>query len=296
MDMENSGELFEQFRPELFRLAYSMLGRIAPAKDVVQEAFLRWQKQDMDQIRSHRAYLSKVVSNLCLDELKSAQNQREQYIGPNLPEPLLSSEEENPQNQIELSESLSMALLFTLEQLSPVQRAVFLLREAFDYDYASIAEAIDKTESHCRKIAQRSRDQVKANRPNLGKKKPKQHDLVTDFIDAVQKGNISDIESMLAEEAILYSDGGGKVTAARKPVYGANKIARFMVRIQKQKEPNQTIDIIFRDINREPGMMIYLDEKLFNVWSFHIKDGRIQNIFVVLNPDKLQHLPKELEK
>ncbi len=101
---------------------------------------------------------------------------------------------------------------------------------------------------------------------------------------------------MLAEEAILYSDGGGKVTAARKPVYGANKIARFMVRIQKQKEPNQTIDIIFRDINREPGMMIYLDEKLFNVWSFHIKDGRIQNIFVVLNPDKLQHLPKELEK
>ncbi|GAA5522728.1 RNA polymerase sigma-70 factor [Aliifodinibius salicampi] len=294
--MENPAELFEQYRPELFRLAYSMLGRIAPAKDAVQEAFLRWQKQDPDQIHSHRAYLSRIVSNLCLDELKSAQNRREQYIGPNLPEPLVSSEEENPQNQIELSESLSMALLFTLEQLSPVQRAVFLLREVFDYDYASIAEVIDKTESHCRKIAQRSRDQVKANRPTLEKSNPKQHELVTAFIEAVQKGNISEIESMLAEEAILYSDGGGKVTAARKPIYGANKIARFMVGIQKHKEEGQTVDIIFRGINREPGMMIYLDDKLFNVWSFHIKNGIIQNIFVVLNPDKLQHLPKKIEK
>ncbi len=296
MDMEDSGELFEQYRPELFRLAYSMLGRIAPAKDAVQEIFLRWQKQDPDQIQSHRAYLSRIVSNLCLDELKSAKSRREQYIGPNLPEPLLSSASEDPHNQIELSESLSMALLFTLEQLSPVQRAVFLLREVFDYDYASIAEAIDKTESHCRKIAQRSRDQVKANRPTLGKHKPNQHELVTAFIEAVQKGNISEIESMLAEEAILYSDGGGKVTAARKPIYGANKIARFMVGIQKQKGESQTIDLIFRNINGEPGMMIYLDNKLFNVWSFHTKDGRIENIFVVLNPDKLRHLPKKLEK
>lgn len=294
--MQDSAELFERYRPELFRLAYSMLERIAPAKDVVQEAFLRWQKQDPDQIHSHRAYLSRIVSNLCLDELKSARNQREQYIGPNLPEPLVSSEEENPQYQIELSESLSMALFITLQQLTPVQRAVFLLREVFDYDYASIAEVIDKTESHCRKIAQRSRDQVKANRPNLEKSKPKQHELVTAFIEAVQKGNISEIESMLAEEAILYSDGGGKVTAARKPIYGANKIARFMVGIQKQKGEGQTVDIIFRDINGDPGMVIYLDNKLFNVWSFHVEKNAIQNIFVVLNPDKLQHLPKELDR
>lgn len=288
--MENSAEIFEQYRPELFSLAYSMLGRITAAEDAVQEAFIRWQKQDLEQIRSHRAYLSSIVHNLCLDELKSAKSRREQYIGPDLPEPMLTVEGENPQEKVELTESLSMALLVVLEQLTPVQRAVFLLREVFDYDYASVAEIVNKSVPHCRKIAQRAREKVRDKRPSFGEKTTNQHELVTAFIKAVQEGDPTEIEQMLAKEAVLYSDGGGKVTAARRPVAGAGKIAKFLVGIQKQAPKDAEWWIEFKNINGEPGMIIRLEGEVYNVWSFHIEDDKIQNIFVVLNPDKLAHL------
>lgn len=291
--MDRSTEIFEQHRARLFRLAYGMLNRVAPAKDAVQEAFLRWQEQDIERIDSHQAYLSKIVSNICLDEIKSARNQREQYIGPDLPEPLLSGGSETPEAKVELAESLSMALLVVLEQLNPIQRAVFILREVFDYDYGSVSEIINKSESHCRKIAQRARENVREKKPRFEKNTAEQHELVTTFVKALKNGKLAEMENLLAEEAILYSDGGGKVTAARKPVAGSAKIAKFLKGIQKGF--TQTLRVDFTEVNGEPGMIGYLDEQLNNVWSFHIENGQIQSIYVVLNPDKLEYLKNKLQ-
>lgn len=187
-----------------------------------------------------------------------------------------------------------MALLVVLEELTPVQRAVFMLREVFDYDYASVAEIVNKSEPHCRKIAQRAREKVRDKRPSFEEKTTDQHELVAAFIEAVQAGDLTEIEQMLAKEAVFYSDGGGKVTAARKPIQGAVKIAKFMVNIQKGV--TQTISVTFRDINGEPGIVLYLDDQLNNVWSFHIEDDKIQNIFVVLNPEKLAHFKRDIRK
>lgn len=291
--MDQSTEIFENYRPVLFRQAYGMLGRVAPAQDAVQETFIRWQKQDINQINSYRAYLSTIVNRLCLDELKSARNRRKQYIGPDLPEPILDEHTETPEEEIEMVESLSMALLVVLNQLSPVQRAVFILREIFDYDYDEIADVVQKTTLNCRKIAQRARDQIRKQEPRFEKNKDKQQKLIATFLDAVQGGDLSEIESMLAEEAILYSDGGGKVTAARKPVAGAAKIAKFLVGIQKQF-PAAEWSIERKQVNGEPGMIIRREGELYNIWSFHIEESEIQSIYVVLNPDKLKHLKKQL--
>lgn len=287
--MNRSAEIFEEHRPDLFRLAYGMLGRVSTAKDTVQEAYLRWQKQDPEQIDSPEAYLSTIVSRLCLDEIKSAKNRREQYIGPNLPEPVMTTDN-SPEDDLELAELLSMAMHVVLEQLTPVQRAVFILREIFDYDYASIAEMINKSEAHCRKIAQRARDQIREKKPHFDEKPKENHELIAAFTEAVQGGDLSEIENMLAKEAILYSDGGGKVTAARKPVKSASKIAKFLLGIQKQVPENSEWRLELTDINGEPGMVVWLDGELYNAWSFHIEDGKIESIYVVLNPDKLKHL------
>lgn len=289
IQLNKPADIFEKYRPELFRLAYGMLSRVAPAEDAVQETYIRWQKQDTEQIRSPRAWLSKVVSRICLDEIKSAKHRREEYIGPNLPEPLLTDPAGSPAEMLELSESLSMALLVVLDELTPVERAVFLLREVFDYDYGSVADTTGKSEPNCRKIAQRARGKVAGRRPVFGKEKAGHRELVASFIGAVREGKVAEIESLLAADARVYSDGGGKVTAARKPVKGAGKIARFMAGIQKTV-PRSAWEIELMEINGEPGMVVRLNGELNNTWSFHIEGGRIQSIYVVLNPDKLKHL------
>ncbi|MFC4874457.1 RNA polymerase sigma-70 factor [Negadavirga shengliensis] len=286
--MSRPTEIFEQHRPELFRLAYGMLGRVAPAEDAVQETFLRWQKQNTEEIHSPKAWLSKVVNRICLDEIKSAKNRREQYVGTDLPEPFLAGRSKSPEEALELAESLSMALLVVLDTLTPVQRAVFLLHEVFDYDYASISAIIDRSEANCRKIAQRARNLVREKRPGFDKNNTEQDRLVQTFAEAVKNRDMAQIERLLAEEAILYSDGGGKVNAARKPIIGAGKIAKFMVGIQKGA--TQPYHIEFREVNGEPGMMMLVEGQLQNVWSFHIEGGKIKGIYVVLNPDKLEHL------
>lgn len=291
--MSKTTEIFEQHRAELFRLAYGMLGRVAPAEDAVQETFLRWQRQDMEQIRSPKAWLSKVVHRICLDEIKSVRNKKEQYIGTDLPEPLVAERGSSPEEAVELAESLSMALFVVLDRLTPVQRAVFLLHEVFDYDYASIASIINRTEPNCRKIAQRARNLVREKRPEFDKNTPEQERLVRLFAEAVKDRDMQGIERLLAEDAILYSDGGGKVTAARQPVQGAGKIAKFMVGVQKKGVPPFRIG--FKAINGEPGMMMWVDEQLYNVWSFHIEGGKIKGIYVVLNPDKLGHIKRQCD-
>ena len=265
-----------------------MLGRVAPAEDAVQETFLQWQKQDITAIQSPKAWLSKVVSRLCLDEIKSARRRKEQYVGPDLPEPLFAERSKSPQEALELAESLSMALLVVLDKLNPVQRAVFLLREIYDYDYAAISAIVERSEENCRKIAQRARDLVRKTRPKFERVSAGQAHLVNQFVNAVTSRDMRKIESMLAKDAVMYSDGGGKVSASRKPIPGSEKIAKFLVGIQKGAVQSYRID--FREINGEPGMIFWVEDRVFNVWSFHIEEGKIKSIYVVLNPDKLRHL------
>lgn len=286
--MHETTQIFEQHRPLLFRLAYGMLGRVAFAEDAVQETFLRWQKQDTKQIQSPKAWLSKVVNRICLDEIKSARNQKEQYIGPDLPEPLLAESPTSPEEMLELAESVSMAMLVLLDRLNPVQRAVFLLYEVFDYDYASISAIIDRSESNCRKIAERARNLIREKRPEFNKNSNKQKHLVHKFVEAMRDRDIPEIEHMLAADAIMYTDGGGKVTVARKPVKGAGKIAKLIT--GGPKGLAQPYRIEFKVINGEPGMILWAEEQLHNVWSFHIEEGKIKSIYVVLNPDKLEHI------
>ncbi|MDR8390352.1 RNA polymerase sigma-70 factor [Aliifodinibius sp. S!AR15-10] len=287
--MDQLTTIFEEHRSRLFQIAYGMLGRVAKAEDAVQEAYLRWQKLDLEQIQNPAAYLSTIVSRICLDQLKSAKNRREKYVGPDLPEPLLESDKDNPQQQTELAESLSMALLVVLEKLTPVQRAVFLLHEVFGYNYSEIAGMIGKSKAHCRKIGQRARDHIQEGRPRFDTDKEKQEKLLHSFMEAVQHGNIANLEKMLADDAILYSDGGGKVTAARRPIFGANKIARFMVGIRKQQQ-DHAVEVEFTEVNGVPGLVVHIADKLHSVWSFEIADGKVQHIYTVLNPDKLSHL------
>ncbi len=284
--MRSSTEIFEYYRPRLFRLAYSMLGRVTSAEDAVQEAYIRWMKQQPDTIKSSEAFLSKVVIRICLDELKSARNRKEVYIGPDLPEPVI--QDRSPEDELELADSLSMAMLTIMDTLTPAQRAVFLLREFFNYDYETISEFLNRPPAQCRKIMQRAKEQMRGKTPSKVAANQDQHLLISRFVDAITRGNTEELEEMLREEAVLYSDGGGKVTAAKQPVYGAPKIAKFLAGIYKQA--NGIMQADFRLVNGEPGMLVYKDSELFNVWSFHVDEAKIGSIYIVLNPEKLSHL------
>lgn len=286
--MDRTTEIFERHRPYLFRVAYGMLGRVVQAEDVVQEAWIRWRNVDRTEVQSDRAYLSTIVTRLCLDELKSARNRREEYVGPFLPEPIVDKEKKTPAEIAELADSLSTAMLVLLENLTPVQRAVFLLYEIFGYDYASVAEVIGKSEVNCRKIGQRARERIEDEKPRFEPGKEEQEQLLKSFMDAINNGNVARLEKLLADEAIAYSDGGGKVTAARKPIYGAKKIIRFLLGTAKNAPAD--LKIKFVQVNNRPGMMVWFGERLHSVWSFRIERNLIENIYIVLNPDKLEHV------
>lgn len=279
---------FEQHRDHLFGIAYRMLGRVAPAKDIVQDAYLRWREIDPEEIRSPKAYLSKIVTRLCLDEMKSARARREEYVGPWLPAPLVEDSAPKPEQTAELADSLSMAFLVLLETLTPVQRAVFLLREVFDYEYDTIADLVGKKEATCRKIAQRARDHLSDENLRFEASPDEHQKLVDQFFAAVEEGNLEQLESTLAEDAVLYSDGGGKVTAARRPIYGADRIGRFMLGIAG-KAP-EGLQIRFTEVNGRPGVVATVDGQPQSTWGFHVAGGRIQNIYVVLNPDKIGYI------
>ena len=232
------------------------------------------------------------ISMFCLDELKSARNKREAYIGPDLPEPLMAETSSSPDKSLELAESLSMALLVVLNRLSPIQRAVFLLHEVFEYDYASISSIVDRSESNCRKIAQRARDIVREEKPLFEEDITRRNRLVQKFMEAVRDGDMPEIERLLAEDAVMYTDGGGKVAAALKPVQGAAKIAKFMVGVQKKTGAEYRAT--FKEINGEPGLILWMDNHFYGVWSFHIEGGRIKSLYSISNPDKLEHIKRTL--
>jgi RNA polymerase sigma-70 factor, ECF subfamily len=281
-------QTFERYRPLLFSIAYRMLGSVMEAEDVVQESFLRFTTSKVDQVESPKAFLTTIVTRLCLDQLKSARVQREQYVGPWLPEPLLTAD--GPAQVVDQKETITMAFLVLLESLSPVERAVFLLREVFDYDYAEIARITEKSETNCRQIYSRAKKVLVKRRPRFEASPDLQQKLVQGFLQAVDSGDVQGLTHVLAEDARWWSDGGGKVSAALHPLRGREAIIRFLLGMSRRRPADLRVEIT--ESNSEPSLLLYAGDALFGVWAFTIVDEKITEIRAVVNPDKLHHLQR----
>lgn len=274
----------------LFGVAYRMLGSVADAEDVLQDAYLRWQDVDRSAVRSAEAFLTTVVVRLSLDELGSARARRETYVGPWLPEPLLV-DESDPAAASELADTLSMAFLVLLETLSPLERAAFLLREVFGYDYDEIASMLDKQPAACRQLVARSRRHVEERRQRYDADRKRGTELAHTFLAACLSGDLDGMLALLAEDATLWTDGGGVVKAARRAIVGARKAARFLIAVTPNVPATATIhDAV---VNGQPGVLIVDGGAAYLTMSFDVLDGRIAGIRVVSNPEKLSavHVP-----
>lgn len=281
-------EQFDEHRRLLFGIAYRMLGSAMDAEDLVQETFLRWRQVSDENIQSPKAYLTTIITRLCLDRLRSAQTQREQYVGPWLPEPVVTTEEADMTETLELAESVSMAFLVVLETMAPIERAVFLLREVFGYEYAEIAQIVGKSETNCRQIASRAKQHVADKRPRFGATREQQEQVTARFVQACTNGDVQALLATLAPDVVMYGDGGGKVIAAREPIYGADHTALALLGLLRKLPPDSRLELA--QINGQPGIMVYLDGKLFQVTVLDIVGDRIERVYGVLNPDKLGHL------
>jgi RNA polymerase sigma-70 factor (ECF subfamily) len=287
--MDTAAETFEASRGRLEALAYRMTGRVSVAEDLVQEAYLRWRRTGAENAQTPKAYLRAVVTRLALDHLKSARARKETYPGPWLPEPR-AREAASPEERLGQADAVSTALLAVLETLSPAERAVFVLREAFDVPYDEVAEILGKTPAHCRKIAQRARDAVEAEEPRRQASEAELARLVDAFLAATRAGDLEALGRLLAEDATLYSDGGEEVKrAAKRPIYGRGRIARFMAAIAESAPERLSARRLW--VGGGPGALVYEGGHLQSAWSFHVAGGQIQGIYAVLNPKKLGHLP-----
>ncbi|GIK56233.1 MAG: RNA polymerase sigma-70 factor [Chloroflexi bacterium] len=283
-------DTFNSYRAYLFAIAYRMLGSVMDAEDMVQETYLRWQNSAAAAIESPKSYLAAIITRLCIDHLRSAKVQRETYMGEWLPEPLLLDSMPAQEDMAALSDTLSIAFLVLLETLSPTERAVFLLREVFDYEYAEIAEMVGKSEANCRQMVRRARQHLADGRPRFQSTPAEQQHIVYQFAQACVQGDMTGLLALLAEDVVEYSDGGGKVVAAIKPVHGAEKVARFFLGLMK-KLPD-TLAYQLAIANGRPAILSYLDGEPINVTILDIGDGRIQRIYNIVNPDKLRHLKR----
>jgi RNA polymerase sigma-70 factor (ECF subfamily) len=288
---------FEQYRPLMLSIAYRMLGSATEAEDIVQDAYLRYQATAREEIVSHKAFLSTVVTRLCLDHLQLARTQRETYVGTWLPEPVLTGTDQRfaPAEQAELHESLSLAFLVLLEQLTPIERAVFLLREVFDYEYGEIAEITGKEEATCRQLLSRAKKHIAGQRPRF-KPSPEVHRRILDeFIQAGQHGDLDGLLQLLSEEVVLWPDVGGKVRGAiTRPLHGRDAVARFLLASARQSTEPDNVDVL--EVNGLPAIVLRADGEARIVLSIDIDQGRVSAIHVVRNPDKLKWLNQALRK
>ena len=276
-----------------FAVAYRMLGSVAEAEDVVQEALLRLTRSRTEhEIAEPAAWITTVVTRLAIDHLRLARVQRESYVGPWIPEPVITDSAPGPGARIELVESISQAFLVVLEQLTPVERAAFLLREVFDYDYAQIAEVVGRSEANCRQLVTRAKKHLEARRPRFDPDEAARDALLERFLAAAEEGDVGALEAMLAQDAALWGDGGGKVKAATEPVLGATEVAAFMASITRsRRELDAELVSEHVHVNGQPGrIMRRTDGSVWDVLSIDVADGRIQAIRIVRNPDKLAHL------
>jgi RNA polymerase sigma-70 factor (ECF subfamily) len=284
------GSRFERHRRHLVGLAYRMLGSYAEAEDVVQDAFLRFQAAEPESVRDPRGYLSKTVARLCLDRMKSARAQRETYVGTWLPEPIVDDAGLSPESAGELADELSFALLLTLERLSPLERTAFLLHDVFDMDFPAVAEVLERSEPACRKLADRARAHVQESRPRFVRTTAADARLAASFIDTTRTGDVDAFAKLLAEDAILYTDGGGKRPAALNPVLGRARILRFIAGVQRKATARPVIAIHPQQINQLPGCVLDYGGGDFALLAIEAHAGLITTIYIVANPDKLKHL------
>lgn len=284
----NSFEQFNKHRPFLFAIAYRMLGSAIDAEDIVQETFLRWQQVSEALVRSPKDYLATIITRLCIDHLRSARVQREQYIGTWLPEPIATGAMSDPAQTVELADSLSTAFLVLLETLSPTERAIFLLREVFDYNYSEIGQIVDKTPANCRQIFRRARQHLAARKPDFDVSQ-QQEQLAEKFLQAWNTGELQGLLMLLAEDITLYSDGGGKVTAAVKPIHKAAKVARFLLAIRRSKKTPVFVSQLAQ-INHQHGIINYVNGYPHSVLIFDTFNGKARSIYAVVNPDKLRRV------
>lgn len=283
---------FEEYRSLLFSIAYRMLGTAMEAEDIVQDTYLRYCQVDWDTIQSHKYFLTTITTRLCINKMQSAHAQREQYMGNWLPEPILTENQPqlvNPSERVSILDSISMAFLVLLENLSASERAVFILREIFDYDYAEIADIVEKSEDACRKLFSRAKKHLSDNRPRF-EPDPQQHEtMLVNFMQAITAGNLDNLVTMLADDAILIGDGGNKRGGATRPVYGGNNIARFFIGIRRFYSDLQLTPTI-KTVNGFPAIVLYEDEAVYAVVSFEIVDRKITQIHLLGNDDKLQNM------
>ena len=281
---------FDEHRGLLFSIAYRMLGSRADAEDMLQETFLRWQQASETAIRDPRAFLVTVITRLCINQLQSARARREQYFGQWLPEPLFTQSAVESPAISRMDGSLSIAFLMLLERLTPVERAVFLLREVFDYEYTEVAAMLGRSEANCRQILKRAKQHVTEDRPRFDTSPQEHQRLLQQFLEATGQGDIQGLLALLSKDVVLYTDGGGKATAVPNPVCGADRVARFFFRAPQKFMPKDVVRR-FVEINGQPGIAAYHRGRVFGVLSIDVSEGRIRNIYIVRNPDKLERLP-----
>jgi RNA polymerase sigma-70 factor (ECF subfamily) len=283
-------EAFDRHRRLLFGVAYRMLGSVADAEDTVQDAWLRWSAADREDVDDPKAYLVRIVSRLALDRLGAARSRRETYVGPWLPEPLLTDDSPGPGEAAELGEQVSLALLVVLETLSPLERAVFVLREVFGMTVAEVAGVVDRSEAAVRQVAHRAREHVRARQPRFDPDPRTQREVTERFFDAVAGGDLDRLMAVLSPDVVLVSDGGGRAQAARRPIEGVDKVARFLVGIAAKGFAIPGLEVRFAAINGRPGFAAWVDGQPFMALAPVVGEGRVEQVLVMVNPDKLAGL------
>jgi len=287
--MTDTAETFESHRRYLIGLAYRMLGSVAEAEDVVQDAFLRWQGRSDEDVAAPRAFLSRIVTRLCLDRLKSARAQREQYVGTWLPEPVVETGEGPADTAMSMAEDLSVALLVTLERLSPLERAAFLLHDVFEMEFDEVASVLQRSEAAVRQLASRARDHVRTGRTRFEVSSDVSARITAAFHNATLHGDLDAFSRMLAENAVLYSDGGGKRSAAINPIYGRDKILRFFAGVTRKRALAGAFTVERATINGMPGLVLHGPDGVETL-ALEIEGDHVVAVYIVRNPDKLRHL------
>ena len=290
-------DVFHTDKPLLFSIAYRMLGSASDAEDVLQDAWVRYRGADQSSIRSPKAFMTTIVTRLCLDRLKSAQKTREEYIGPWLPEPVLTSELESPETMMQRSESITLAFLVLLEQLSPEERAVFLLKDVFDYEHSEIADILGTTTDNSRQLLHRAKARLKEGRPRQTGTAQSRRAIAERFARAFSAGDASELTALLTTDVGMWSDGGGKATAAGRPLVGRDEVLKFLVGLHRIGENTGLIrdaSLTIEDINSEPALVLRVAARMESIFVLSIDNQAICGIRVVRNPDKLSRIGRQL--
>jgi RNA polymerase sigma-70 factor (ECF subfamily) len=291
-------DLFQTHRPALFAVAYRMLGSATDAEDILQDAWLRFAAARPSDLRSAKAYLTTIVTRLCLDRLKSARATREEYVGPWLPEPVVTSDRPGPERSLAQAESVTLAFMVLLETLSPEERAVFLLREVFDYEYDEIAQMLETTSANCRQLFHRAKGRIAERKPRFREAMDEKRPLVERFVRAFSEGSEAGLTSVLAEDIGFWSDGGGKVLAARRPIFGRDQVVSLLLGFRRTAPavgvPLESVTLDIVEVNGEPAMLLRVAGRLDGVYVMAVEEGAITAIRVVRNPDKLTYIEHQL--